>query len=364
MSTQFSAKALFTGTDWISEVVVHIENGIIKNIDKEGYDQNQAYPLVVPALIDLQIYGAAGKLLSEFPEKETIEKIYAYCVAGGVAYFQPTIASQSAGIIYKSIDAVRAYQENGGKGCIGLHIEGPWINVAKKGAHNASIIHAPSMQEVTELLAYGKEYISMITLAPEVCDKAIIALIEANGIVVSAGHTDASYSMASDYFNLPIRVATHLFNAMSPFQHRAPGVVGALFNHKKALCSLVADGYHVDFEAIKIAKQIMGDRLFCITDAVTETQTGLYQHTLVGDKYECGATISGSALTQIKSMNNLVDKVGIELGEAVRMCSLYPAQVMNRKNIIGKIKINEKADLLILNADRQCIKMIISDAIM
>lgn len=359
MSTIFSAQELFTGTHWISEVVVTIENGIIKSIRKEGYVHKEAYPLVLPALIDLQIYGAAGSLLSEFPEKETIEKIYAYSLAGGVAYFQPTIASQSTEIIYKSIDAVKAYQENGGKGCIGLHIEGPWINVAKKGAHQASIIHSPSIQEVAAILEYGKQYISMITVAPEVCDEAIITLIEENGIVVSAGHTDASYAVATAYFNSRIRVATHLFNAMSPFQHRAPGVVGAIFNHKKAMCSIVPDGYHVDFEAIKIAKKIMGDRLFCITDAVTETHTGLYQHALVGDKYECGTTLSGSALTQIKSINNLVDKVGIELGEAVRMCSLYPAQVMNKKNLTGKIKVNEKADLLCLNTDRQFLKMII-----
>ena len=360
MSTFYSAQELFTGTRWISEVVVGVENGKIISISKQGYDQKNAYPYIVPALIDLQIYGADGKLLSEFPEADCIEKTYQYCLKGGVAFFQPTIASQSTDIIYKAIDAVKAYKTGGGQGCIGLHIEGPWINVSKKGAHNSDVIHAPSLQEVQDLLNYGKEWISMITLAPEVCSHEIIDLIQSSGIVVSAGHTNASYEMASEFFNNNIKVATHLYNAMSPLQHRAPGMVGALFNHKHAMCSLVADGFHVDFSAISIAKKIMGERLFCITDAVTTTTTGMYQHQLVGDKYESAGTLSGSALTQIKSINNLVDYVGVDLGEAIKMCSVYPAKVMQIQNMSANIEVNENADLLFLSADRQLLKMLVS----
>ena len=193
MHTSFSVQELYTGSQWLSEMVISFENEKIVSIVKEGYDAKNAMPLVVPALIDLQIYGAENKLLSEYPEAATIEKIYRYCLAGGVAYFQPTIASQSNEIIFKAIDAVKEYNINGGKGCIGLHIEGPWINVAKKGAHLASLIHAPTTKEVEEIIAYGNGYISMITLAPEVVDKNIIDLIQQNNIVVSAGHTDASY---------------------------------------------------------------------------------------------------------------------------------------------------------------------------
>jgi len=360
MSTFYSAQALFTGTRWISEVVVGVENGKIISISKLEYDQKNAYPYIVPALIDLQIYGADGKLLSEFPDADCIEKTYQYCLKGGVAFFQPTIASQSTDIIYKAIDAVKAYKTSDGKGCIGLHIEGPWINVSKKGAHNSDVIHAPSLQEVQDLLNYGKEWISMITLAPEVCNYEIIYLIQSNGIVVSAGHSNASYEMASEFFNNNIKVATHLYNAMSPLQHRAPGMVGALFNHKHAMCSLVADGFHVDFSAISIAKKIMGERLFCITDAVTTTTSGMYQHQLVGDKYESAGTLSGSALTQIKSINNLVDYVGVDLGEAIKMCSVYPAKVMQIENMSATIEVNENADLLFLSADRQLLKILVS----
>jgi N-acetylglucosamine-6-phosphate deacetylase len=254
-------------------------------------------------------------------------------------------------IIYASIEAVKAYKAAGGKGCIGLHLEGPWIHTSKKGAHDASVIHMPDIKEVESILAYGKGVISMITLAPEICTPAIIKTIQDAGIVISAGHTNATYETAMQFFNDGIPVATHLFNAMSSFQHRAPGVVGALFDHPTAMSSIIADGYHVDYAAIRIAKKIMGDRLFCITDAVTTTNTGLYQHTLVGDKYESAGILSGSALTQLKSIQNLVDHVGLPLDEAIRMCSVYPAKVMQNKNITGTLEINKKANLLCLAAD-------------
>ena len=360
MITSLSVEKLFTGSEWLSEVVISFENGKIISIQKEGYERNNAMPIVAPALIDLQIYGAENKLLSEYPEADTIEKIYRYCLAGGAAYFQPTIASVSNDIIFKSIDAVREYKTNGGKGCIGLHIEGPWINSRKKGAHEDAVIHAPSLEEVERIIAYGKEFIGMITLAPEVVDQKIIDLLQKNNIIVSAGHTDASYEMATNFLNNGITVGTHLYNAMSGLQHRAPGMVGALFNHSTAMCSLVCDGYHVDFAAIKIAKQMMGDRLFCITDAVTSSNTGSYQHQLVGDKYESNQILSGSALTQLKSVTNLVSIVGIELGEAIKMCSVYPAKVMKQDTINGNIEIGGKADLICLSNDYQLIKMIVA----
>jgi len=350
MTLDYSAKALFTGSEWLNDVVIHLENDMVVGINQKGFDANHASPFIIPALIDLQLYGAGGKLLSEFPEKETIDKIYQYCIEGGAGFFQPTIASQSIDVIYASIDAVKAYKASWGKGCIGLHIEGPWINVGKKGAHDASVIHAPDMEELHSILAYGADAISMITLAPETCTPAIIKTIQDAGIIVSAGHTNASYENAMQFFNDGIPVATHLFNAMSSFQHRAPGVVGALFNHPTAMSSIVADGYHVDFAAIRVAKKIMRDRLFCITDAVTSTNTGLYQHTLVGDKYESAGTLSGSALTQLKSIQNLVEHVGVPLDEAIKMCSVYPAKVMQNKNITGSIEVNKKANLLCLSA--------------
>lgn len=359
MSTFISAKSLFTGSEWIQDATLEIKDGKVISITKEQYGASAAYHYIVPAFIDLQIYGADQKLLSEFPDVNCIQKIYEYCLAGGTAYFQPTIASQSSSVIYQAIDAVKAYKASGGNGCIGLHIEGPWINAIKKGAHNEDVIHAPTTAEVEEILAYGKDAISMVTLAPEICDPIIIDLIQSHGIIISAGHSNANYETATTFFDNGITVATHLFNAMNGFLHRAPGMVGALFNHPRATSSIIVDGHHVDYNALKTAKKIMGDRLFCISDAVTSTSTGYYKHALVGDKYESDGTLSGSALTQLKSVQNLVEQVGIDFTEALKMCSLYPARVMQKKEMSGGIHMGEPVALVCLNEKMELIKTVV-----
>jgi N-acetylglucosamine-6-phosphate deacetylase len=124
------------------------------------------------------------------------------------------------------------------------------------------------------------------------------------------------------------------------------------------MSSIIVDGYHVNYNAVKTAKKIMGDRLFCITDAVTSTSTGFYKHALVGDKYESDGTLSGSALTQLKSVQNLMKYVGVDFEEAIKMCSLYPARVMQKKEMSGSIQIGETAALICLNDSKELLKIV------
>ncbi|MFZ2785562.1 MAG: N-acetylglucosamine-6-phosphate deacetylase [Sediminibacterium sp.] len=348
----YSAQKLFTGKQWHENATLVVEEGLVKEIIptvKLASSPAQVHPVIAPALIDLQIYGAGGKLLSMFPDTHSLELLYQYCKAGGAHWFQPTLATNSRDVIFACIDAVRSYREQGGLGCIGLHIEGPWINEVKKGAHLASLIHAPSLEEAKEVLEYGKGIITMITVAPEVCSREVIDLIRSYGVVVSAGHTNATYEEATIAFDEGIPAATHLYNAMSPLQHRAPGMVGAVFNHSTVRSSIVPDGYHVDFAAIKIAKKQLGERLFAITDAVTEATGGPYQHRLNGDRYEANGVLSGSALTMLKCVQNFIQQVGIEPGEALRMCSLYPAQLIQKPGITGLLEPGHAADIIALD---------------
>ena len=348
----FSAKKLFTGEHWLSNISLIVNNNCIEDIvatNTLADTPTIVYPYIIPALIDLQIYGAGGKLLSMHPQKESIDLLYNYCKNGGAYWFQPTVATNSNEVIYACVDAVRDYQKSGGKGCIGLHVEGPWINNKKRGAHLTQFIHAPSVEEAKLLLDYGKGIITMITLAPEICSKEIVELIKSYGVVVSAGHSDSTYEEATKSFNNGISTATHLYNAMSALQHRAPGMVGAIFNHSTVCCSIVPDGYHVDFAAVKIAKHQLGERLFAITDAVTDTADGPYPHQLKEDKYEANGILSGSALTMLKCVQNLVSHAGIDLGEAIKMCSLYPARVMGLPFMNGAIKIGDNASFIVLN---------------
>ncbi len=203
-----------------------------------------------------------------------------------------------------------------------------------------------------------KAIIKMITLAPEVCSPEVIDLILSYDIIMSAGHSNATYEEAMKGFGIGIAAVTHLYNAMSPLQHRQPGLVGASFDNKKVMASIIPDGYHVDYAAIRIAKQIMNERLFVITDAVTETDTGFYQHKVAGDKYESAGILSGSALTMNKAMKNLIDHCGVERREALRMCSLYPAKVMGMENELGKIEKGYKASMVVMDDKMEVVRMI------
>lgn len=360
MVHQYKASRLFTGTDWLTDQVISFQHGKIINISAATAEDDSLthYPIAAPAFIDLQIYGAFDQLLAVYPTSDALHLLNDYCRKGGASHFQPTVATNSYEVFYQCIDAVRDYWKSGGTGCIGLHVEGPWLNTIKRGAHLASFIHAPTIDEAKTLLEYGKGVISMITLAPEVVSKEVIELIRSYGIVISAGHSNATYDEAQRSFDEGITVATHLYNAMSPLQHRAPGIVGAIFDHPTVMTSIVPDGYHVDFAALRIAKKILQDRLYVITDAVTETTLGDYPHHLVGDKYESNGILSGSALTMASSVRNLVNKCNIEPGEAFRMASLYPASVMNKQDQMGKLAIGYDANLVFLNDALEVVKLI------
>jgi N-acetylglucosamine-6-phosphate deacetylase len=358
-----SADKIFTGEKWLTDHRIIAEEGIISSVEKTSLNSTGEIKFfndcfIAPAFIDIQIYGAYNKLLAVYPEPATLKLMHDYCVAGGAVLHLPTVATNTKEVFKKAIDAVRNYWNEGGKGVHGLHLEGPWLNKEKRGAHVAELIHAPTVTEVNELLEYGKDVIKMITVAPEVCSIEVLELIKSYGIIVSAGHSNANYAEAMNAFDY-VDAVTHLYNAMSPLHHREPGMVGAVFAHKKIMASIIADGYHVDFNAIRIAKDIMQERLFVITDAVTETNEGLYRHSLNTDKYECNGTLSGSAVNMHQSFLNLINKSGIETEEALRMCSLYPAQVLKCDERYGKIAPGYAAQFIILNKEMELVDVIL-----
>lgn len=358
----YIAGTIFTGEKWIKNHAVIVQAGMIKDLVPvddipSGYIIERYEGLLAPAFIDLQIYGAYGKLLAVYPEADSLFKLNDYCRSGGAVYCLPTVATNTYEVFHTSIDAIKDYWNKGGEGVLGIHLEGPWINKVKRGAHIESLIHPPSLQQAKDLLEYGKGVIKMITLAPEVCSREVIDLILSYDIVISAGHSNATYEEAKNSFINGIKTVTHLYNAMSPLQHRAPGLAGAAMDDEKVMASIIPDGHHVDYAAIRIAKKAMGERLFVITDAVTATDKGGYQHYLAGDKYEAGGILSGSALTMGKSVQNLVNYCGIELGEALRMCSLYPAKLTGLKEF-GKIKKGYQAKMVLLNGKNDVIQLI------
>jgi len=360
----YRASRIFTGYKMLQNHGLLVTNGVIEKIFPVAEINNKEDVIdlgdvtLAPAFIDIQLYGAFGRLLAVYPDVETVSAIVKYSAVGAAAYCLPTVATNTYETVFHCIDAIKSYCQQGGKGVIGLHVEGPWINAVKHGAHREEWIFSPTIEQAEELLEYGKGVIKIITLAPECVSEEVIELIRSYNIIISAGHSNATYEQGTDAFDGGINLATHLFNAMSPLQHRAPGLVGAVFNHAKALCSLVPDGHHVDFSVIQIAKKIMGNRLFAITDAVTETTQGYYKHQLDGDKYTSNGILSGSALTMYKAFQNLVQYCGIDVEEAIRMCSLYPATALGMQEEIGVLKQGAKADIIVFDKNFQFLNLI------
>jgi N-acetylglucosamine-6-phosphate deacetylase len=358
MKQAYLADEVFTGNEKLAERAVLTDNYIITGIlPKKSIPSDytlHSFPgcLIAPAFIDLQLYGGNGKLFSHSLDIESLEATHSYCVAGGCSHFMITMATNSMENFLKGIEAAGAYLLSGKKGLIGLHLEGPWINPVKRGAHIASFIKKPTRDEVTGLLEKGKGIVKMITLAPEQCDDEIINLLMENGILVSAGHSNASYARAKQGFEMGIPAATHLFNAMSPLQGREPGMVGAIYDDRNVMSSIICDGVHVDFASVRISKKIMGERLFFITDAVTEIHEGYYQHIFKGDRYTLpDGTLSGSCMTMMSTFKNAVVEAGISIEESLKMCSAYPAGLL-KDPFLGKIQVGQHADFNIIDKEK------------
>jgi N-acetylglucosamine-6-phosphate deacetylase len=350
---------VFTGDRFLNGYAVLVNNGIIETIvpvadlpaDINRYNLNGN--LLVPAFIDLQLYGGNGLLFSQALNEEAILATDAYCVSGGCTRFLLTMATNSIAVFLKGIDRAKEFlQQHPNSGLLGLHLEGPYINPVKRGAHLHEYIKQPTLDEVKLMLDKSEGVVKMITLAPEQCSDEVLKLLLDNKIIISAGHSNATYEQATASFNNGITTATHLFNAMSPLQGRELGMVGAIYDHATAYSSIVCDGFHTSFAAVRISKKMMQERLFLITDAVAETREGVYQHLLKDDRYVLpDGTLSGSALTMIKAVNNCVKQVGIEFDEALRMASLYPARVAGMQQY-GKVESGSIADFAVLSKDR------------
>jgi N-acetylglucosamine-6-phosphate deacetylase len=355
---------IYTGKEILSGSAILINDGVIVGFayDADIPDDYELRDLqgtnIAPAFIDLQIYGGNGHLFSADPSFEAIDATYQYCLKGGASKFLITAATNSPEVFSKSISVVKQYLSEGGKGMPGLHLEGPWINPEKRGAHILEYIHKPTLDEAKKLIDEAEGVVKMITLAPEMVDDEIVDYIRSNGIIVAAGHSNATFRQAMKGFQ-KISFATHLFNAMSQFQSREPGMVGAIYDHPSVCCSLVADGIHVDFNAIRISKRILGERIWLITDAVSATSTGPYQHVFKNDRYTLpNGTLSGSALTMMKAVKNCVEHIGIEIEEALRMGSLYPAKVLGIDHKTGLIERNYEASFVVFDNEMNVIDVI------
>lgn len=316
--------------------------------DANRVDLQGAY--IAPGLIDLQVYGSGGKLLGSIYQAEALAQMEDDFLKQGTTGFFATIGTNSGELFEKVIEQARDYRDKSKGNFWGLHLEGPFLNPLRKGAHLAEFMHKATLDEVKRWLELGDGVIKMMTIAPELQDEGVINYLNNNGVILSSGHSNATYQQGKSFLNNPVKAVTHLYNAMPPMHHRDTGYIPAIFE-ERPYTSIVADGVHVDFAMIRLAKRELGDRLFLITDAVTETTEGTYPlHELRENHYVMPPhyTLSGSCLTMLKAVQNCVEYCGIDLAEAINMASLYPAQLASVSNK-GKIAPDFVADMIVFN---------------
>lgn len=345
---------LFTGTEKLENKTLLVKDGMINSIvdNKEIPEGFKTFDLkglnVAPGLIDLQIYGSGGKLFGALPDVAGLEQLENDLLAQGTTGFMATAATNSDEVVLKAIDAAKEFSKKAKGNYLGLHLEGPYLNPKRKGAHPEKFIKKGTLAEVKSWVERAEGELRMMTIAPELQDQEVINYLYSKDIIISAGHSDATYEEALGFLNKPVQAATHLYNAMPQIHHREPGLVPAIFK-LKPYTSVVADGIHVGFPMIELAKRELGKRLFLITDAVTSTNEGTYQHVFTGDRYTMpDGTLSGSCLTMLKAVENCVKEVGISLEEALRMASTYPAELL-KGHKVGLFKPGYDANIIVFD---------------
>ena len=315
--------------------------------------------LLLPGFIDTQVNGGAGLLFNEQPTAATIAAIGAAHRRFGTTGFLPTLISDDLGTVKVAIDAVREAIGAGVPGVLGIHIEGPYLNVTRKGIHDASKLRRTDDSSFALLTSLGVAR-TLVTLAPEETSLETIERLVKAGVVVSAGHSNASYAIVRAALDRGVSGFTHLFNAMSPLTSREPGVVGAALEDVSAWCGIIVDGVHVDPVVLKLALRLRPhERFNLITDAMpcvgsAETTFELQGKTITvrdGACFDDDGTLAGSALDMAGAVRNAVSLLGLDLADASRMASRNPAEFLGLDHELGRIARGCFADLVLLDDD-------------
>ncbi|MGB2146583.1 MAG: N-acetylglucosamine-6-phosphate deacetylase [Vibrio toranzoniae] len=355
---------IYTGSDVLTDHAVVIENELIKKVCPisempEGIEiRDLDGANLSPGFIDLQLNGCGGVMLNDEITANTMQIMHEANLKSGCTSFLPTLITSSDEDMRAVIKAAREYHNQYQNQSLGLHLEGPYLNVAKKGIHSVDHIRK-SDSDMIELICENSDLVAKVTLAPELNDPEHIERLHKAGVVVSIGHTNATYAEARQGFESGITFATHLFNAMTPMVGREPGVVGAIYDTPEVYAGIIADGFHVDYANIRIAHKIKGEKLVLVTDATAPAGANMEYFIFVGKKvyYRDGkcvdenGTLGGSALTMIEAVQNTVEHAGIALDEALRMATLYPATAIGVESKLGRIKKGMVANLAVFDRD-------------
>lgn len=312
---------------------------------------------LLPGFIDTQVNGGGGVLFNDQVDGEAIAAIGAAHARFGTTSFLPTLISDTPAQIAAALAAVDAAIEQGVPGVVGIHIEGPFINEIKRGIHEAHRIRRLDAEILATLTAPHRGRV-MLTLAPELCDQDDIHTLVRHGVIVSAGHSDATYDEAKRAIDAGLTGFTHLFNAMSPLHHRNPGAVGAAFD-SDSYCGLIVDDVHLHPAVVRLAIHAKGkDRIMLVTDAMPSVGTDVSEFTLQGKRiavkdgvciFEDG-TLAGTHLDMASALRKTVEVTGLPVPDVSAMAGATPAAFLSLQDRIGSIAPGRRADWVWLDA--------------
>ena len=357
------APRLFDGRHEHEEAVLLIDGGRIAGIAAEvppGVPEEDLPEdtILAPGYIDLQVNGGGGIMFNDETTPDGLARIAAAHARTGTTAILPTLISTDRPHMARAIVAARAAIEAGVPGIIGLHLEGPFLNPIRRGAHPASAI-TPMSEADASMLAAPFPAPLLATIAPEMTTPARIAALVQAGVIVFAGHSDATYEQAHEAFAAGTTGATHLYNAMSQLLHRAPGLLGAVLDDPRAMAGIIADGHHVHPASLRIALNALGpERLFLVSDAMATAASDITTFTLAGGAITLNdgmltntdGTLAGAHLTMAEAVRNIVTFTGIDWTLAVQMATATPAAALGLEDR-GVIAIGAHADLVVLDDD-------------
>ena len=340
-----------------------IEDGLIARVgatdDLRGHGHEEvllAEQTLGPGLVDLQVNGGGGCLLNDDPTIEGLLTIVQAHQAAGSTTILPTLISTDVETMKRARKAVEEGLQQGISGLAGLHLEGPFLDDVKRGAHASEFLRAPTAED-RSLLEQASAGALLLTLSASHATEDLCAKLHDAGVILSLGHSSASAEEATAAFDRGVCLVTHLYNAMSPLAHRDPGLVGAALADERVTTGLIADGHHVHPTALRAAWQAKGsERFLCVSDAIgiagtSQSETSLAGQTVRAVDGRCvnqEGRLAGSAIVLSDSLAVLVEQVGLTLPEALLACSTVPARVLGLGDR-GSLKPGLRADLIALD---------------
>lgn len=368
MKRAIRAKRLFDGQQWHNDCALIIEQDSITALladDAIPADIDcisLADGFVAPGFIDLQVNGGGGVLLNNQADREGIKRMVAAHRASGTTSMMPTLISDTVEQQRTAVAAIQAARAAGNAGVLGIHLEGPFFAPSRRGTHQAEMIREPSPADLKWLAELGSQLITIVTLAPEHMPRGAIAALRDAGVLVCAGHSDASYEQVQQARAEGLRGFTHLFNAMSGFTARMPGVIGAALEAEDCWIGVIADGHHVHPASLRIALKTLPPGKVClVTDAMatvgdSKDHFELYGETIRlqgGKLINAAGALAGSAIGMIDAVNYCHQTLKVPLGECLRMASLYPASFLGLEGSLGRIAAGYRADLVHIDSAGQ-----------